>query len=44
MYLDSQGEVIPARSLEGPLAAGVPGTVAGLTLALRTYGTRALAD
>jgi gamma-glutamyltranspeptidase/glutathione hydrolase len=44
MYLDANGHVVPGLSLEGPLAAGVPGSVAGLTLALRAYGTRPLAD
>jgi gamma-glutamyltranspeptidase/glutathione hydrolase len=30
MYLDAQGNVMPGKSLNGHLAAGVPGTVAGL--------------
>ncbi len=30
MYLDEHGEVIPQASVLGPLAAGVPGTPAGL--------------
>ncbi|HHQ49162.1 MAG TPA: gamma-glutamyltransferase family protein, partial [Acidobacteria bacterium] len=30
MYLDSKGRPIPERSLVGPLAAGVPGSPAGL--------------
>jgi gamma-glutamyltranspeptidase/glutathione hydrolase len=30
MYLDDSGEVVPSRSLVGPLAAGVPGSPAGL--------------
>jgi len=38
MYLDENGEVIPRRSLEGHLAAGIPGTVAGTFLAHRKYG------
>jgi gamma-glutamyltranspeptidase/glutathione hydrolase len=42
MFLDARGEVVPRRSLEGPLAAGVPGSVAGLTYALRAYGSRPL--
>jgi gamma-glutamyltranspeptidase/glutathione hydrolase len=42
MYLDAKGEVVPGLSLESPLASGVPGSVAGLALALRTYGTRPL--
>ena len=43
MYLDASGNVVPHRSLDGPLAAGVPGSVAGLALALHTYGTVPLA-
>ncbi|MFA7438478.1 gamma-glutamyltransferase [Castellaniella sp.] len=38
-YVDAQGQVIPGRSLHGPLAAGVPGTVAGLALAHRQWGS-----
>jgi len=30
MYLDAKGAVVPERSLIGPLAAGVPGSPAGL--------------
>ncbi|NNF15125.1 MAG: gamma-glutamyltransferase [Gammaproteobacteria bacterium] len=40
MYLDESGEVISDLSLVGHLAAGVPGTVAGLWEAHRRYGTR----
>jgi gamma-glutamyltranspeptidase/glutathione hydrolase len=43
MYLDARGEVIPRASLRGPRAGGVPGTVAGLALALQRYGTMDLA-
>lgn len=39
MYLDAEGNIIPDLSLRGPQAAGVPGTVAGLTFALEHYGT-----
>jgi gamma-glutamyltranspeptidase/glutathione hydrolase len=39
MYLDSKGAVISGKSLEGFSAVGVPGTVMGLDLALRQYGT-----
>lgn len=39
MYLDSLGNVIARKSLHGPLAAGVPGSVAGYMLALEKYGT-----
>ncbi|MBX2926621.1 MAG: gamma-glutamyltransferase [Saprospiraceae bacterium] len=38
MYLDSIGNVVPRLSQEGHLAAGVPGTVAGLIEAHRKYG------
>jgi gamma-glutamyltranspeptidase/glutathione hydrolase len=39
MYLDAAGQVVPGRSLDTPLAVGVPGSVAGLTHALARYGT-----
>lgn len=39
MYLDENGEVIPLKSIFGPLAAGVPGTVAGMWEAHQRYGT-----
>ncbi len=42
MYLDSEGK-LTRRSIEGHLASGVPGAVAGLTEALRRYGTLSLA-
>ncbi|MBC7934756.1 MAG: gamma-glutamyltransferase [Rhizobacter sp.] len=35
MYLDSAGNPITSLSLEGPLASGVPGTVAGLFASLK---------
>ena len=38
MYLDAKGAPIVARSLVGPLAAGVPGTVRGLAEAHRRFG------
>ena len=38
MYLDKQGKVRPRASLDGHLAAGIPGTVAGLYAAQREYG------
>ncbi len=38
MYLDAQGKVRPNASLEGHLAAGVPGTIAGLATLHRKYG------
>jgi len=39
MYLDRDGSVIRGLSTKGYLAAGVPGNVAGLELALAKYGT-----
>jgi gamma-glutamyltranspeptidase/glutathione hydrolase len=39
LYLDASGRVIPNASTTGYLAPGVPGTVAGLSLALEQYGT-----
>lgn len=44
MYLNDKGEVIPNASTEGFLAAGVPGTVAGMSAMLERYGTRSLAQ
>ncbi len=38
MYLDENGEVIPRLSLDGALAAGVPGSVAGLWAAHDSLG------
>jgi gamma-glutamyltranspeptidase/glutathione hydrolase len=38
MFLDGQGKLVPGASTVGPLAVCVPGTVAGLALAHRTYG------
>ena len=43
MYLDSTGTLTNA-SVVGPLASGVPGAVAGLTAALKKYGTMSLAQ
>ena len=44
MYLDPDGALDPEASMIGYRAAGVPGTVAGLTMALKMYGTKRLAD
>jgi len=43
MYLDANGELKPEASTLGGLAAGVPGTVAGLALAEQKYGKLGLA-
>jgi gamma-glutamyltranspeptidase/glutathione hydrolase len=43
MYLDAQGNVIPDLSTLGYKAIGVPGTVAGLVYAEKTYGKLTLA-
>jgi gamma-glutamyltranspeptidase/glutathione hydrolase len=39
MFLDKSGEVDKEKSMHSILSAGVPGTVAGLALALEQYGT-----
>lgn len=39
VFLDESGEADPAKSREGGLAIGVPGTVAGLALAHARYGS-----
>ncbi|MGH9869380.1 MAG: gamma-glutamyltransferase [Candidatus Polarisedimenticolia bacterium] len=39
MFLDRDGNVVDGRSLRGHMASGVPGTVAGLALALEKGGT-----
>src|SRR5690348_14329125 len=43
MYLDANGKLTD-KSLVGPLASGVPGSVAGMAEALRKYGTMSLHD
>jgi gamma-glutamyltranspeptidase/glutathione hydrolase len=40
MYLDKAGNVVPELSTRGHLAVGVPGTVSGMELALKKYGTK----
>lgn len=42
--LDADGQVRGNVNIHGWLAAGVPGTLAGLELALTRYGTRSLRD
>jgi gamma-glutamyltranspeptidase/glutathione hydrolase len=44
MYLDAQGNVIENASLVGYKAIGVPGSVAGLAFAEKTYGKLPLAQ
>ncbi len=44
MFQDEQGDAVTDRSRYTHLASGVPGTVAGLALALEEYGTMSLAD
>jgi gamma-glutamyltranspeptidase / glutathione hydrolase len=39
MYLDAAGNAVSAKSLNGYLAVGVPGTVMGLESARQKYGT-----
>ncbi|WP_019582969.1 gamma-glutamyltransferase [Thioalkalivibrio sp. ALE16] len=44
MYLDAEGEVVDGLSLDGVLAAGIPGMPAGLDHLARNYGRLSLAD
>lgn len=44
MYLDEAGNVIPDASLVGYKAAGVPGSVAGMSAMLDKYGSKKLAE
>nr|WP_298248689.1 gamma-glutamyltransferase [uncultured Halomonas sp.] len=44
MFQDEEGEAVTERSRFTHQAAGVPGTVAGLALALEEYGTLSLAE
>ncbi len=39
MYLDAKGNIIPGLSTRGHLSVAVPGTVAGMELALAKYGS-----
>ncbi|WP_337268736.1 gamma-glutamyltransferase [Oryzifoliimicrobium ureilyticus] len=40
MYLDDKGNIVPRASLDGYLAVGVPGSVAGFELAREKYGSK----
>ena len=44
MFLDERGEADPEKSRSSGLAVGVPGTLAGMALALERYGTLSLAE
>lgn len=44
MYLDEKGEVVQDLSIKGHLAAGVPGTVAGIWEMHQKYGSQPWAD
>src|SRR5881409_1823456 len=44
MYIGANGKLDPEASTLGYKAVAVPGTAAGLELALKTYGTMKLAD
>ncbi len=43
MYLDDKGEVIPGASINGPLAAGIPGVPAAMAHIAKKYGRLSLA-
>jgi len=43
MYLDAAGNVVPGASIDGPLAAGIPGVPAALVHLARKYGRLPLA-
>jgi gamma-glutamyltranspeptidase/glutathione hydrolase len=44
MYLNEEGNVIPYKSVFGVFSSGVPGTVSGMWLAHKKYGTMAWED
>lgn len=44
MYLDVDGNFVPAWSKDGPLAAGIPGTPAALALLAEKYGRLPLSE
>jgi len=44
MFLDAKGKPVPRASLDGPLAAGIPGMAAGLDYLAQHYGRLPLAQ
>ena len=44
MYLDKDGNIISGLSLNGPMAAGIPGVVAGIEYLVTHYGQLSLQD
>lgn len=44
MYLDERGEIVPGRSIDGALAAGIPGEPAALVHLAGRYGKLPLAE
>ncbi len=38
MYLDENGDIVPGASIDGPLAAGIPGVPAAMAHLARRYG------
>ena len=44
MYLDQKGEVIPKLSLDGAMAAGIPGEIAGIVHLAEHYGRLPLSE
>ena len=44
MYLDKDGNILSGLSLNGPMAAGIPGVVAGIEYLVTHYGQLSLQD
>ena len=44
MYLDKDGNILSDLSLNGPMAAGIPGVVAGIDYLVTHYGQLSLQD